>query len=101
LLGAVEIRIGDGYRDLIDGHEPLAAVLERHDAWWISESLDLAKQLRARDKRPPAPVDADRGHRYRFRERRASARVRIVFWLSAAAIVIAGIVAVYLANRKT
>ena len=49
LFGAVEVRMAGGYSDVIDGHEPLAKVLERYDAWWIEESLKLAKQMRERD----------------------------------------------------
>ena len=58
LFGAVEVQIGS-CTELIDGREPLAEILERFDAWWIDESLKLAKDLRARDARPapsPQPV---------------------------------------------
>jgi hypothetical protein len=49
LYGPVEIQIGR-YTDLIDGHEPAATVAARFDAWWIEDSLKLAKKLEARDK---------------------------------------------------
>jgi hypothetical protein len=55
LFGAVEVQIGS-HVELIDGREPLAEILERFDAWWIDESLKLAKDLRARDAAArPAP----------------------------------------------
>lgn len=44
LFGPVEICIGR-YDDLIDGHEPAAAVVERFDAWFIEDSLRVAKKL--------------------------------------------------------
>lgn len=44
LFGPVEIRVGR-YDDLVDGHEPLAAVVERFDAWFIEDSLRVAKKL--------------------------------------------------------
>lgn len=55
LFGAVEVQVGS-YTDLVDGREPLSEILERFDAWWIDESLKLAKDLRTRDAAMrPAP----------------------------------------------
>jgi hypothetical protein len=53
LFGAVEVRIGS-HRELIDGHEPLDAIIKRYETWWVDESLRLAKKLGAQPK--PAPV---------------------------------------------
>jgi hypothetical protein len=44
MFGPVEIRIGR-YEDLVDGHEPLASVLERYDNWFVEDSLRVAKKL--------------------------------------------------------
>lgn len=83
LFGAVEVRVGDDYRDLIDGHEPLATVLERFDAWWIASSLELAQQLAARDaaraQARAGAVAPPAGARAAARARRASRRLRIAF----------------------
>jgi hypothetical protein len=53
LFGAVEVRIGS-HRELIDGHEPLDAIVKRYETWWIDESLRLAKQLGSQPKRAAA-----------------------------------------------
>ena len=55
LFGAVEVRIGS-HRELIDGHEPLDAIVKRYETWWVDESLLLAKKLSAQP--PAAPVQA-------------------------------------------
>lgn len=65
LFGAVEVTIGR-FVDLVDGHEPMDAVLKRYEAWWIDDSLKLAKKLEARDSAKvtanvaPAPAKARR-----------------------------------------
>jgi hypothetical protein len=69
VFGAVEVQIGS-HTELVDGREPLAEILERFDAWWIDESLKLAKDLRSRDAaaRPapsPRPVVTPRPPRWR------------------------------------
>lgn len=52
LFGAVEVRFGS-HRELIDGHEPLDAIVKRYETWWVDESLKLAKRL---DNPVPAPL---------------------------------------------
>jgi hypothetical protein len=80
LFGAVEVRIGS-HRELIDGHEPLDAIIKRYETWWVEESLRLAKKL---GEQPKAAATATYhnprvGHRGRsLRPRQIAVLVSIV-----------------------
>jgi hypothetical protein len=80
LFGAVEVRIGS-HRELIDGHEPLDAIIKRYETWWVDESLRLAKKL---GEQPKAAATATYhnprvGHRGRsLRPRQIAVLVSIV-----------------------
>lgn len=72
LFGPTELTIGR-YQELIDGHEPTAAIVERFDTWFVEDSLRVAKKLELRDAKEAeakAFAGAEASRRVYARQRR-------------------------------